>query len=110
MAAEVDIGFFAGQHQQVIVREPGTFGVQCFQALEPFLLGNFGRNLAVALGAFRAALAFAVPLTLADWTSQAYVSYCDFPNLGKFPYVRMAMAWILFALLLIAIFWITHHG
>ena len=31
-------------------------------------------------------------------------------NLGKFPYVRMAMAWILFALLLIAIFWVTHHG
>jgi len=31
-------------------------------------------------------------------------------NLGKFPYVRMAVAWILFALLLIAIFWITHHG
>ena len=30
-------------------------------------------------------------------------------NLGKFPYVRMATAWILFALLLIAIFWITHH-
>jgi hypothetical protein len=30
-------------------------------------------------------------------------------NLGKYPYVRMATAWILFALLLIAIFWITHH-
>jgi hypothetical protein len=29
-------------------------------------------------------------------------------NLGKYPYVRMATAWILFALLLIAIFWITH--
>src|SRR5271170_4064198 len=27
-------------------------------------------------------------------------------NLGKYPYVRMATAWILFALLLIAIFWI----
>ena len=31
-------------------------------------------------------------------------------NLGKFPYVRMALAWILFALLLIAIFWLTHGG
>ncbi|MGC9942316.1 MAG: hypothetical protein ABSE48_10800 [Verrucomicrobiota bacterium] len=31
-------------------------------------------------------------------------------NLGKFPYVRMAVAWLLFALLLIAIFWITHHS
>jgi len=30
-------------------------------------------------------------------------------NLGKYPYVRMATAWILFALLLIALFWITHH-
>jgi len=30
-------------------------------------------------------------------------------NLGKYPYVRMAMAWLLFALLLIAIFWVTHH-
>jgi hypothetical protein len=30
-------------------------------------------------------------------------------NLGKYPYVRMATVWILFALLLIAIFWITHH-
>jgi hypothetical protein len=30
-------------------------------------------------------------------------------NLGKYPYVRMATAWILFTLLLIAIFWITHH-
>jgi hypothetical protein len=30
-------------------------------------------------------------------------------NLGKFPYVRMALAWILFALLLIAIFWLTHR-
>jgi hypothetical protein len=31
-------------------------------------------------------------------------------NLGKFPYVRMALAWLLFALLLVAIFWITHHS
>src|SRR5580698_7267425 len=30
-------------------------------------------------------------------------------NLGKFPYVRMALAWILFVLLLVAIFWLTHH-
>jgi hypothetical protein len=30
-------------------------------------------------------------------------------NLGKFPYVRMVLAWVLFALLLVAIFWITHH-
>jgi hypothetical protein len=30
-------------------------------------------------------------------------------NLGKFPYVRMATVWLLFALFLIALFWITHH-
>jgi hypothetical protein len=30
-------------------------------------------------------------------------------NLGKYPYVRMAAVWLLFALLLIALFWITHH-
>ena len=30
-------------------------------------------------------------------------------NLGKVPYVRMAVAWVLFALLLIAIFWLTHR-
>jgi hypothetical protein len=30
-------------------------------------------------------------------------------NLGKFPYVRMASAWLLFVLLLIALFWITHR-
>ena len=30
-------------------------------------------------------------------------------NLGKFPYVRMATVWILFALFLTALFWITHH-
>jgi hypothetical protein len=31
-------------------------------------------------------------------------------NLGKFPYFRMVFAWILFALLLVAIFWLTHGG
>lgn len=30
-------------------------------------------------------------------------------NLGKFPYLRMAVAWTLLALLLVAIFWVTHH-
>lgn len=30
-------------------------------------------------------------------------------NLGKFPYVRMATVWILFALFLTVLFWITHH-
>jgi hypothetical protein len=31
-------------------------------------------------------------------------------NFGKLPYVRMALAWTLFALLLILIFWLTHSG
>jgi hypothetical protein len=31
-------------------------------------------------------------------------------NLGQMPYFRMVMAWALFALLLIAIFWLTHGG
>jgi hypothetical protein len=31
-------------------------------------------------------------------------------NFGKLPYVRMALAWTLFALLLIFIFWLTHTG
>lgn len=31
-------------------------------------------------------------------------------NFSKLPYVRMALAWALFALLLIAIFWLTHGG
>jgi hypothetical protein len=31
-------------------------------------------------------------------------------NFGKLPYVRMALAWTLFALLLILIFWFTHSG
>jgi hypothetical protein len=30
-------------------------------------------------------------------------------NLGKVPYVRMAVAWVGFALLLIGIFWLTHR-
>jgi len=30
-------------------------------------------------------------------------------NLGKLPYTRMIFAWTLFALLLIALFWMTHH-
>ena len=31
-------------------------------------------------------------------------------NLGKMPYFRMTFAWVLFALLLIAIFWLTQVG
>ena len=31
-------------------------------------------------------------------------------NLGRLPYFRMVLAWTLFALLLIAIFWLTHGG
>jgi hypothetical protein len=31
-------------------------------------------------------------------------------NLGRLPYVRMTLAWIGFALLLIGIFWLTHEG
>ena len=31
-------------------------------------------------------------------------------NLGKFPYVRMILAWTMFALLLIAVFWLLHGG
>ncbi len=31
-------------------------------------------------------------------------------NLGKLPYVRMALAWTGFALLLIVVFWLTHGG
>ncbi len=31
-------------------------------------------------------------------------------NFGKLPYVRMALVWTGFALLLIAIFWLTHGG
>ena len=31
-------------------------------------------------------------------------------NLGKLPYVRMTLAWTGFALLLVAIFWLTHGG
>src|ERR1700743_3880250 len=31
-------------------------------------------------------------------------------NLGKFPYVRMILAWTLFALVLVAIFWLLHGG
>ena len=31
-------------------------------------------------------------------------------NLGKLPYVRMVLVWLLFALLLVTIFWITHGG
>jgi hypothetical protein len=30
-------------------------------------------------------------------------------NLGKFPYVRIALAWIALILLLVAIFWLTHQ-
>jgi hypothetical protein len=30
-------------------------------------------------------------------------------NLGKLPYARMAVVWTLFALLLVAVFWFTHH-
>ena len=31
-------------------------------------------------------------------------------NFGRLPYVRMAMVWVGFALLLVAIFWLTHGG
>ena len=31
-------------------------------------------------------------------------------NLGRLPYFRMVMAWSLFALLVVAIFWLTHGG
>jgi hypothetical protein len=31
-------------------------------------------------------------------------------NLGKFPYVRMALVWTTYGLLLVAIFWLTHGG
>jgi len=31
-------------------------------------------------------------------------------NLGRLPYVRMALVWIGFALLLIGVFWLTHGG
>jgi hypothetical protein len=31
-------------------------------------------------------------------------------NLGRMPYFRMALAWTIFALLLVAIFWLTHGG
>jgi hypothetical protein len=31
-------------------------------------------------------------------------------NLGRLPYFRMALAWSAFALLLVAIFWLTHGG
>jgi len=31
-------------------------------------------------------------------------------NLGRLPYFRMVLAWTLFALLLIALFWLTHGG
>ena len=31
-------------------------------------------------------------------------------NFGKLPYVRMALAWTGYALLLVAIFWLTHGG
>jgi hypothetical protein len=31
-------------------------------------------------------------------------------NFGKLPYVRMALAWGFFALLLVAVFWLTHGG
>ncbi len=30
-------------------------------------------------------------------------------NLGKLPYARMVVVWTLFALLLVAVFWFTHH-
>ena len=30
-------------------------------------------------------------------------------NFGRLPYVRMALVWTFFALLLIAVFWLTHH-
>ena len=31
-------------------------------------------------------------------------------NLGRLPYFRMALAWLLFALLLVFVFWLTHGG
>ena len=31
-------------------------------------------------------------------------------NLGKLPYVRMVLVWTFFALILVAIFWLTHGG
>jgi len=31
-------------------------------------------------------------------------------NFGRLPYVRMAVVWIFFALLLVAVFWLTHGG
>jgi hypothetical protein len=31
-------------------------------------------------------------------------------NFGKLPYVRMALAWTFFALLLVLVFWLTHGG
>ena len=31
-------------------------------------------------------------------------------NFGRLPYVRMALAWLLFALLLVVVFWFTHGG
>ena len=31
-------------------------------------------------------------------------------NFGNLPYVRMALAWTFFALLLVAVFWLTHGG
>ena len=31
-------------------------------------------------------------------------------NFGKLPYVRMALAWGFFALMLVAVFWLTHGG
>jgi hypothetical protein len=31
-------------------------------------------------------------------------------NFGKLPYVRMALAWASYALLLVAVFWLTHGG
>lgn len=31
-------------------------------------------------------------------------------NLGKMPYFRMSVAWVMFALLLVVIFWLTHGG
>lgn len=32
-----------------------------------------------------------------------------FTNFGRLPYVRMVLVWTFFALLLIIIFWLTHH-
>jgi hypothetical protein len=31
-------------------------------------------------------------------------------NFGKLPYVRMVLAWLFYALLLIVVFWLTHGG